>query len=118
MNKDDYNEIINGIKTYKAIAEKLLKARSVIIGWTDEDMTHYDILFTYGAYKEMDNLLQRGLHGRELFVSIIGKGSFGFNVDSYDKEAGYVGQKLNVTGKETNEKLAELINEIISFIHK
>ena len=67
MNKDKYGEIINGQDTYKEIADKLKKGKSVIIGWTDQEMTHQDILFTGGAYKEEDNILQGGLLPSDLF---------------------------------------------------
>lgn len=51
MNKDKYGEIINGIDTYSEIAKQLLLNKSVGIGWTDEDSTHFDIIFTLGIKK-------------------------------------------------------------------
>ena len=68
MNKTEYNEIINGTETYKEIANKLKQDIPVIIGWTDEACTHLDILFTYKAYREYGNYLQRGLMPTDLFV--------------------------------------------------
>ena len=43
MNKDKDNEIINGKETYKEIANYLKKGQPIMIGWTDEVCTHYDI---------------------------------------------------------------------------
>lgn len=85
--------------------------RSVIIGWTDEKYTHLDLLFNYVPFKQ--GMLQRGLRGNELYVSIIGIGSFGFDVNNSDKVAGYISEKLNINGEPTISKLAELINNII-----
>ena len=111
MEYDEYGEVINGIDTYKDIADRLDDEQSVIIGWTDEDFTHYDILFTFNCYK--DGPLQRGLRGNELYVSIMSKCAFGFDVNNIEKSPGYIAEKLNITGKETTEKLAELINNVI-----
>ena len=111
MNKDKYGEIINGNKTYLEIADALNAGTSVIIGWTDERYTHLDLLFGYMAYRE--GMLQRGLRGNELYVSIISLGAFGFDVKDREIHEGYISEKLNVHG-ETAEKLTELINGIIN----
>ena len=113
MNYDKYGEIVNGVETYLDIAQKLLNRESVIIGWTDEEYTHYDILFTGGAYQQEGNYLQRGLRGSDLFVSIMSKNAFGFKVDGI-KHEGYIAEKLNITGDTTIRKLAELINGVIT----
>lgn len=111
MNKTEYNEIINGSETYKEIANNLKQHIPVIIGWTDEICTHFDILFTYQAYKEYGNYLQRGFMPTDLFVSVLSCGAYGFEVDR-EKSVGYISEKLSVHG-ETAEKLTELINGII-----
>lgn len=114
MDTDNYGEIINSEKTFKHIAMKLKMGKSIIIGWTDQKATHYDILFTGGAYKQEENYLQRGLRGNELFVSVMSYGSFGFNLDG-EKSSGYIAEKLNFGcySNITMEKLAELINGVI-----
>ncbi len=111
MDFDSYGEVINGENTYNTIVENLINYRSVIIGWTDEKYTHLDLLFNYIPYKK--GMLQRGLRGNELYVSIIGNGAFGFNVNNSDKAGGYIAEKLNINGNPTVTKLAELINNII-----
>lgn len=110
MNKDKYGEIINGHNTVAEIASKLKDGQSVIIGWTDERYTHLDLLFNYRTHKS--GMLQRGLRGNELFVSIISIGSFGFDVSDRETHKGYVSEKLNISGEPTIIKLAELINGI------
>ena len=111
MNVDNYEEIINGSYTYKGIATKLKEGESVIIGWTDEGYTHLDLLFNYKAYKE--GMLQRGLRGNKLYVSIIGLGAFGFDVKDREIHEGYISEKLNIHGEPTINKLTELINEVM-----
>ena len=118
MKQDIYGEIINDVKTYKDIANNLKDGSNVIIGWTDEEYTHLDILFSFRAYKDMKNYLQRGIRGNELFVSIIGLGSFGFDANANEKEPGYIAGKLNLTGKSTVEKFGELVNGIIKELNK
>lgn len=113
MEKDKYGEVINGEKTYKEIAYLLKSGHSVIIGWTDEEYTHYDILFTLNVVKE--GTLQGGLRWNDLFVSIMRKGSFGFLTDS-KKDSGYIGEKLGLGNNITTEKLTELINGIIEHL--
>lgn len=110
MDKDKFGEVINGEKTYKEIAYKIKHGYSVIIGWTDEEYTHFDILFTLNVVKE--GTLQGGLRWNDLFVSIMRKGAFGFLTDS-KKDSGYIGEKLGLGDNVTTEKLTELINGII-----
>lgn len=57
--------------------------------------------------------MQRGLRGTELFVSIIGNGTFGFDTGTV-KDRYYIAEKLEVKGQPTIDKLAELINGIIA----
>lgn len=115
MNVDGFNEVTNGKSTYSEIANRLNRGQSVIIGWTDENSSHLDILFSYKTYKGSYNYLQRGLKGNELFVSIIGFGAFGFNVDTHDIAPGYVEEKLNIKGI---NKLAELISEVKKLMYE
>ena len=111
MNRDKYGEIINGYNTVTEIVSRLKEGQSVIIGWVDEEYTHLDLLLNYKTYKE--GVLQRGLRGNELYVSIISVGAFGFDVRDREIHKGYISEKLNIRGEPTVSKLAELINGII-----
>lgn len=111
MDKDEYGEIINGENTYKEIADILKKHGSVLIGWTDEIYTHYDILFLYKTQFYGTNI-QGGIKSNDLFITIMRKGAFGFKIDS-KKTSEYIAEKLNLSDDETAEKLAELINGVI-----
>ncbi len=116
VNFDKYEEVINGKNTYRTIADFLLIKEPVIIGWTDEEYTHYDILFNLGCQKF--GMLQRGLKQTDLYVSVMSIGSFGFKLDS-EKHPGYVAEKL-FHGKLDGsvEKLTELINGVINELKK
>lgn len=109
MNSSIYGEIINGERTYKTIANNLETFRACLIGWTDEDSTHFDILFTLPTNKY--GCLQRGLKVNDLYISIMAHSSFGFKTDS-EKMPGYVGEKLNLGG-DIADKVTELINGVI-----
>ena len=113
MDIEKYGEVINGENTYKTIAKNLKNGKSVIVGWTDEEGTHFDILFSLNVVKE--GPLQGGLRWNDLFVSIMKIGAFGFLIGS-EKHSGYIGEKLNLGDNITTEKLTELINGIIGYL--
>lgn len=113
MNQDKYYEVVNGERTYNEIAESLNQNDAVLIGWTDEEETvgtHFDILFTRKAVKT--GMVQGGVKGGDLFVSIMRLGAFGFKIENTDTAPGYYMSKLGFSGEHTGEKLAELINEV------
>ena len=116
MNVDEYGEVINGEDTYREIAKNLMEGESVGIGWTDEDSTHFDIIFTLGIKKY--GLFQRGIKANDLFVSIIGWSSYGFRTDDI-KLGGYIQEKLRLSNYDiTGEKVKELVNGVIKCLNK
>lgn len=131
MRVNEYHEVVNAPETYEQIAEVLFeRKRPVFIGWTDDLSTHFDILFVYQAEAALGQILngtiidddlflsgsfQGGVRPTDLFVSIMRWGCFAFDVDRLDTEWGYYEEKLGQRakfGKETGEKLAELINGV------
>jgi len=111
-NYDAYGEVINGQETYDAVASALNSGLSILLGWTDNQSTHYDILFTLNAVSCGTNI-QGGIRPtRDLFVSIMRKGSFAFNIANTDTDASYYAEKLYIDSTETSKALAELINGI------
>lgn len=116
MNVDEYGEVINGEDTYFEIAKNLMEGESVGIGWTDENSTHFDIIFTLGIKKY--GLFQRGIKSNDLFVSIIGWSSYGFKTDDI-KLGGYIQEKLRLSNYDiTGEKVKELVNGVIECLNK
>ena len=116
MNVDEYGEVINGEDTYRAIAKNLMEGESVGIGWTDENSTHFDIIFTLGITKY--GLFQRGIKSNDLFVSIIDWSSYGFKTDDI-KLGGYIQEKLRLSNYDiTGEKVNELVNGVIECLNK
>ena len=116
MNKNKYNEVINGEDTYFEIAKHLIKGESVGIGWTDEDSTHFDIIFTLGIKKY--GLFQGGIKANYLFVSILHWSSYGFSTDDV-KLGGYIQEKLRLGNYEKlGEKVKELVNGVIEYLNK
>ena len=112
MDYDEYGEVINGVNTFVIIAETLNEHGHLLIGWTDEMSTHFDILFTDGSLFAGANH-QGGIKPNALFVSIMRLGAFGFKKDM-ELHPSYISEKLGCGGGVTTEKLAELINGIIA----
>ncbi len=111
LNRDVEGEIINGEGTYNAIAFYLMMEGRYIIGWTDEQGTHYDILFVYPGTKGAGRF-QGGINpGGDLIVSIMRVGAFAFDPRHTDTHWDYYSEKLNVGGS-TAKKLGELINAV------
>ena len=115
-NKNLYDEVINGNETYKAIATNIKKGFSTFISWTDNDSTHYDVLFTYGCVGSGG--YQRGLRVTDLFISVMSIGSFGFKIDDM-KSAGYIAEKI-FHGRldKSVVALTELINGVLNGLNK
>ena len=111
MNQDTYGEILNGEETYKEIAGLLLKNKSILVGWTDQKGSHFDILFVLNPEFFGTNI-QGGLRQDDLFVGVMRRGIFGFIIKDEDTHYGYIGEKLNMRSNITTEKLAELINGV------
>lgn len=118
MNENEYDEVINGQAIFSKIAEELLKTGKCIIGWTDEEYDHRDILFTY-CPKHLGGGLQRGLRWCYLYVSIIGYSCMGFLIEKNSnnkKDIGYLQEKLNLHDNHCDLKICELINGVINYI--
>lgn len=77
--------------------------------------THLDIIFKLGLDTKCGNF-QRGIKRSDLFVSIIDWTSYGFSPNDI-KLGNYIQEKLRMNN-ETGDKLAELINGIISCLNR
>jgi len=116
MKMDEHNEVINHPDTYDAIVEWLRVQKSILIGWTDQQGSHFDVLFNLSP--DGQGNIQRGLHNSRyfLFVSVIGKGTFGFKIfdRAGDLFPSYVAEKLSLSENVTTEELTTLLNEVIT----
>lgn len=113
MKTDDYGEIINHPNTYRCIALTLKEKGSIIIGWgCPQAKTHFDLLFSVDV--KGHGMLQGGLRPRtDIFVSIMRRGSFGFELSRTETDGGYYEEKLGGgLGTELREALADLINNV------
>lgn len=116
VTRDEWGEVINSEETYKAIAEEVNGGGRCLIGWSDGAGTHYDILFVTLPI-HLGGQIQRGIdEDTDLFVSVMSKGSFGFEINDIWKSPDYVAEKLRMSRDISTEKLAELINGIIGHI--
>lgn len=113
VDRDEYGEVINSRKTYLGIGQALKTGHSVIIGWTDQEGTHLDLLFC--IYPLQAGPLQGGMKAAtDLYVGAARHGMFGFELNGSWKSPGYVGSKLGLGDNEddTTKALSELINGV------
>jgi hypothetical protein len=112
MKQDEYGEVINHGETYREIAQYLAyEDRPVLIGWTDQEGTHFDIMFVVNPIMFGTNI-QGGLKQNDLFVGVMRQGIFGFIIKDENTHHGYIAEKLGMSPCVTTEKLAELINGV------
>lgn len=110
---DSYGEFQNDITTYQFISHSLKVNGSVIVGWTDGNGTHYDILFSIPAGFPEFNTLQGGLFSTYLFVSIMRVGAFGFKIaEDPTIDSSYYAEKLGLPIHFTAGAVAELVNGV------
>ena len=108
---DVFDEAENCKELYRGICSELLTSGSILIGWTDEEMSHYDILFNIKVATIPNNsaTFQGGIRSGNLFVSVMGKGAFSFSINNTKLDETHVAEKLNIM---SNDRLAELLTEI------
>lgn len=114
MNIDKYGEIINGIDTYENVAKTLYEEGKCIIGWTDQEYDHRDIMFTYKP--KQYGTLQRGLRWCYLYVSIMSLSCMGFLMESdadNRKHNNYIKEKLRLDENHCDDAICDLINGVI-----
>lgn len=112
---DEYGTIHNSPETYRWVADNLNTLGSILIAWTDEEGSQFDILFT--KLKLPISKLgptNGGIRWNDLYVSIMRMGSFGFAIEKApDTYPGYYEEKLTTgTLGSTGKKLAELLNGV------
>ncbi len=114
MNYEEYGEVINGQQTYEGIAH-ILERHPILVGWTDGNGTHLDIMFNKQVVPYGTNI-QGGIRpNTDLFVSIMRWGAFAFEISESELHPGYVDEKLGNRGsfgKACSQALAELINGV------
>lgn len=117
MKRDEYGTVLNAPETFEAIAKNIRGGFSVLIAWTDEEGTQFDILFA--RHPITNGPVQGGIQSSDLFVSIMRIGAFGFDISNTDTHPSYYAEKLHLrSGGLSCDKLAELINGIKKSINK
>lgn len=125
LNRDEYEEVINGPDTYKTIATHLYKglykeeldedtSNSILVGWTDQGYDHRDILFTYRVLHTGNH--QRGMRWCHFFVGIVDHTCYGFTIETRmdnRKGPGYLKEKLRLHDNHCDDKICELVDNVI-----
>ena len=112
--QDEYGVVENSPGTYRAVAQELRGFGSILLGWTDNAMSHMDVLFVYDP-TQIGPLNRMDQHPGKLLVAVAGYGMFGFKVrdDDYLHHA-YLGEKLGFRPSVTTEALAALVNGVMA----
>ena len=119
MKLDDYGEVINGDETYQKIAHDVASYGSSLIGWSDGEMTHLDILFTIVNSNCSQGPISGGQSAStDLFVSVLRWGAFGFELNGRWKAPGYISGKIPLGDNITTDKFADLLNGVIAELEK
>lgn len=119
MNLDEYGEVINGEATNQIIAHDVASYGSCLVGWSDGEGTHLDILFT-----TVNGMNSYGpIHGgqkasTDLFVSILRWGAYGFELNGKEKYPSYIAGKIPLGDNITTDKFADLLNGVIAELEK
>lgn len=112
--QDEYGVVSNSPNTFQAAAEQLRDSGAVSLGWTDDAMSHLDVLLVLappqvGPTNRMDH------HPGKLFVAVAGYGMFGFAVERNNPLFhAYLGEKLGMRPCVTTEALADLVNGVMA----
>ena len=108
---DPEKEAVNNKATYKWVAFQMGRCNNCLIGWTDGRGMHFDILFSYLPAIDFENrrVFQGGIKLDDIFVSVMRRGAFAFNLAKTDTHASYYEEKLNV-GR--CPEIADLINGV------
>ena len=107
---DNYGEVINDKITYEYIVYILNSGGNILIGWTDENASHYDILFS--LIERSFGTIHGGVKVKDLSVSVMCRGAFSFSLDNDKLSGAYITDKLGVQGSE--KEFEELVNGVIS----
>lgn len=106
-----YGEVDNRAENYTAIAADLTAHRAVIVPWIDGLGTLYDVQFSLP--KVVGHLGSGNMYGY-LFVSVHGKGAYGFIMAPRGVLApDYIAEKLGIKHNETAKRLGDLITGVI-----
>lgn len=109
---DEYGLALIRPETGVGIADMLHDCYGVLIGLTDEEGTHMDLLFMWSP--ESVGYNQQGFRDGYLFVTFFGFGGFGFQVGT-ESDVTYICEKLGYSRYDrttTAQKIASLINNV------
>lgn len=106
---DEYGYLKNTEDSINLLVMGLKHGHSIMFCVTDkEEESHYDVVLNYGAFLVGDKaIVQRGIKYSDLFVSVMNKGSFGFETGR-DSHTSYYSEKLGVAC----EPLTEILNAL------
>lgn len=110
--KDGYGVVFNSDDTYAEAAKDLNLGGSVVLGWTEQQGTHMDVLLSLPSAIGPSNRLDN--NWPKLFVGVVGKGLYAFSVSTSELHPNYIAEKLGFDSPNvTAVALTELINGVL-----
>jgi hypothetical protein len=111
---DEYGVVQNSPDTYRAAAEELRASGSVAIGWTDNAMSHLDVLLVLAPQK-VGPCNRMDPTPNKLFIGVAGYGVFGFALRVGALHPDYLAEKLRMhPSSVTTVALAQLFNGVMA----
>ena len=112
--QDAYGVVQNSPDTYAAAADELSTTGWLSLGWTDNAMSHLDVLLVL-APRQVGPSNRMDYNPAKLFIAVAGWGMFGFQVRRDDPLFhAYLGEKLGMRPSATTEALADLFNGVMA----
>ena len=118
LSQDEYGYVTCIPENARAVAEGIVNGKNLFISIGEEE-THYDVLFCLLTTDKIA-IPQGGIRQSDLFISIMRKGAFAFEVKGeIDNSTGYYSEKLTCA---IPEQVAEFFNqvrtEIVNYINE
>lgn len=102
-----YGEIDNRPENFDGIAADVLAHHAVVVPWIDGCGTLYDVQF---SLPKVVGPLGSGNRDGMLFVSILGRGAYGFAINGTGTLApDYLDEKLKCGAHQTGKRMGDLI---------
>lgn len=105
--------VINGEDTYNWIARSLKRNGRCLVGWSEDGKESNDILFTFDRQGIVRiGRANPGVNPKNLFVSVLGRGSFTVEMNNLVTSPSFIGNSMSVPSNSFADKIAQLVAEV------
>lgn len=105
--------VINGEDTYNWIARSIKRNGRCLVGWSEDGKESNDILFTFDRQGIVRiGRANPGVNPKNLFVSVLGRGSFTVEMNNLVTSPSFIGNSMSVPSNSFADKIAQLVAEV------